>query len=116
MNPIEPSTTMLEDLLLTDEDKVVSPVEEAQPRALEFTSESGFTNLDLRKLNHEAFAVIIAVMMKRFNASEIVINDAEVAALNPPSGLCTVLACEINPDTADIRLTVKEAKASEFRT
>lgn len=106
--------TMLDDLLATD-------LADIEPTAvattsLEFQSLEGFSPLDLRKLGAAEFSVIIACLMKRQGWTTLQINDSEVSSLNTSDGLCTVLACEIDPSTCDLRFTLSQTQASEFHS
>lgn len=114
-NQCDYDSSMLDDLIASDHEPDANELDDQRINTLEFTSTEGFTSLDLRKLGSEEFSVILAALMARMNWNVIQINDSEIAALTPSSGLCSVLACEINSATCDIRFTLSQAPASEFR-
>lgn len=119
----EPS--MLNDLLATD---AKNPLEEAfqiieeMPKK-EITLPDGSPPsdscipVDLRKLGHEMFAIIIGALMDRTNETDITITDTAIACLTPECGRETlVLACTCNPQNGDFRLQLLTAPKSEFRS
>lgn len=93
------------------------PVEEPVPtQTLEFTSSEGFTPVDMRLLNAGDFAVILGCLIRRLGVDSVTIPDLERANLDAEPGLCTVLVCESDPCTQEVRFTLHKTNASEFRS
>lgn len=114
-NEFPESNSMLDDLLATD-----APPDEAESfglaTPLTFNTVEGFTPIDMRLLASPDFAILIGCLMRRLGLAEVTISDAERQGLDSSDPTkCTVLVCEANNSTADIRFTLHETVKSEFR-
>lgn len=113
MNEFPESNSMLDDLIQTDS---IIPEEPGLAQPLEFTTVEGFVPVDMRLLAASDFAIIIGCLMKRLGLTEATLSDTERQGLDSSDpSLCTVLVCEADNSTADIRFTLHSTLKSEFR-